>query len=492
MSASLPGRPLRRWAGGILCVLVVSGSPAAVQAQTAGWIETESTGRIEKRALESVQIVTARSLNVRPEPSTGKPPVAVVQQGDVVWQAGTTFNTLEGRGWARIEGPDGRGGWVAAQFLEPLKPALDQVELGMMLVAGLAGTGDPVPRMPAFDTVHAGFVYIGPVGDAGWTFAHDQGRKALEQMPFVSKTSYVEGVPEDPAMVREAIDGMVADGANLIFTTSFGYMDPTIEAAGRHPGVVFMHCSGFKTAANAGTFFGREYEARYLAGMLAGGTTRANVIGYVAALPIPEVVHGINAFALGARSVNPAAEVRVLWTNTWYSPGIERDAAEHLLDAGADVLTMHQDSPAVVQAAEQRGKHALGYHSDMSMFAPRATLTSAVWDWAPLYRKIATDVHNGRWQPYQLWWGLKEGVVRLAELNASMPHSLRTQVKVAEQALEVGKLRVFEGTIRDSDGVVRVPSGKVLTDADLLVMDYFVLGVKGDLPESQAPVTPSN
>jgi len=466
--------------------------PPAVSAQTAGWIQTEKSGRIEKRALENVRVVTSRALNVRPDPSTGKPPVATIERGDVVRQIGTTFNTMEGRAWVQVDRPDGSSGWVAAQFLEPLMPSLEQVEQGMLLVAGLTEGAAPVARMSAISRIHAGFVYIGPVGDAGWTFAHDQGRRALEQLPFVTKTSYIEGVPEDPSMVREAIDGLVADGANLIFTTSFGYMDATIEAAGRHPNVVFMHCSGFKTAANAGTYFAREYEARYLAGMLAGGTTKSNILGYVAAFPIPEVVRGIDAFMLGARSVNPDAQVHVLWTGTWYSPGIERQTADRLLDEGADVLTMHQDSPAVVQAAEQRGKYALGYHSDMSSFAPHATLASVAWNWAPLYRKIATDVHEGNWEAYKLWWGLDQGAVELAGLNASLPSALRSQVLVAEQAIKDGTKRIFEGTISDADGVVRVPSGKVLTDAELLTMDYFVLGVKGDLPKLHKSANPSN
>jgi basic membrane protein A len=204
------------------------------------------------------------------------------------------------------------------------------------------------------------------------------------------------------------------------------------------------------------------------------------------------VVRGINAFALGALAVNPDVEVAVLWTNTWYSPGIERETAERLLDYGADVLTMHQDTPATAQAAEQRGKYAVGYHSDMSMFAPRAVLTSSVWDWAPIYTKVAADLHEGKWEPYRLWWGLKEGVVKLAPLNIELPDSLRQRVASAENDLREGRLRVFEGTLRDSQGLVRLPSGRVLTDAELLAMDYFVLGVKGDLPTPTSPAAAAN
>jgi basic membrane protein A len=482
ITTMLASRRHRR-AGAVLACLAAA--LLAAPAQSASWIETEKAGRVEKAALDAILEVASRALNVRPEPSTDKPPIAVLEQGDVVRRIGSTVDTVAGRSWVQIERANGQRGWVSAPFLQPVRPSLDRVEQAMLLVAGLGKGGAPAARIAAKEKIRAGFVYVGPVGDAGWTYSHDQGRAALEKLPFVERTSYIDSVPEDLALVGAAIDRLVADGANLIFTTSFGYMDPTIAAAAKYPEVVFMHASGFKTATNAGTYFGREYEARYLAGILAGGMTESNIIGYVAAFPIPEVIRGIDAFALGARSVNPDAEVRVLWTSTWYGPGIERDAAERLLDFGADVLTMHQDSPAVVQAAEQRGKHALGFHSDMSLFAPRATLASAVWDWAPLYRKVAQDVHEGSWEPYKLWWGTADGVVKLAGLNQSLPDSLRQRVATAEQALKAGKLRIFVGPIRDAAGVVRVPSGQVLSDADLLTLDYFVLGVKGELPKPQ-------
>jgi basic membrane protein A len=293
-------------------------------------------------------------------------------------------------------------------------------------------------------------------------------------------------------LVAEAIDGLVAGGANLIFTTSFGYMDPTIEAARRHPAVTFMHSAGFKTAENAGTYFAREYEGRYLAGMVAGGMTQTNTLGYVAAFPIAQVLRGINAFTLGALAVNPDVQVRVSWTGNWFSPGLERETADRLLDGGADVLTMHQNSPATVQAAAARGRYALGYHSDMAMFGPDTTLASVAWDWAPLYRKVAEDLHRGTWQPYQLWWGLKDGGVRLAGLSPKVPAELRRRIAAAEAAIKAGRLRIFEGTIRDNRGDVRVPSRRVLTDAELLAMDFLVLGVKGEVPKAEAPTGPSN
>jgi basic membrane protein A len=454
----------------------------------------QDLGRVGKAELREVYAVRTRTLNLRPDPSTANPPLATLAAGDMVKRVGETFNTTENRSWLRVVRADGGAGWVAAGFVEPVAPALDRVEQALRLVRGMttAGGAGAAARRAPVESIKAGFVYVGSVGDAGWSYSHDQGRKALEAIPYVKETMVADSVPEDPKLVAEAIDALVARGANLVFTTSFGFMDPTIDAAKRHPDVTFMHCSGFKTADNVGTYFGREYEGRYLAGMLAGGMTEAGRIGYVAAFPIPEVIRGINAFTLGALAVNPDVEVRVLWTSTWYSPGIERETAERLLDYGADVLTMHQDTPATVQATEQRGKYAVGYHSDMSTFAPNAVLTSSVWDWAPIYRKVAADLHEGKWEPYRLWWGLKEGVVKLAPLSGDLPDSLRQRVAKAEADLLGGRLRVFEGTLRDSQGVVRVPSGRVLTDAELLTMDYFVLGVKGELPAPQSPAVVAN
>jgi basic membrane protein A len=225
--------------------------------------------------------------------------------------------------------------------------------------------------------------------------------------------------------------------------------------------------------------------------MLAGGMTESGRIGYVAAFPIPEVVRGINAFALGALAVNPDVEVRVLWTSTWYSPGIERETAERLLDYGADVLTMHQDTPATAQAAEQRGKYAVGYHSDMSMFAPRAVLTSSVWDWAPIYTKVAADLHEGRWEPYQLWWGLKEGVVRLAPLSGDLPDSLRQRVARPRRPARRPAAGLRGPAARRpgcGPGAVRPGADRRRAADDGLLR----AGVKGELPAPQPPAVAAN
>jgi basic membrane protein A len=229
--------------------------------------------------------------------------------------------------------------------------------------------------------MQVGFVYVSPIGDAGWSYAHDQGRLAVEAMDGVS-TAYVEAVQEGPDSERVILN-MARKGYDVIFATSFGYMDPMLKVAKQFPKVTFMHCSGFKSAPNMGNYFGRMYQARYLTGMVAGAMTKSNILGYAAAFPIPEVIRGINAFALGAQSVNPKAQVRVVWTKTWYDPATEKEAAKSLLDVGADVIAQHQDSPGPQEAAQEKGVYSIGYNSDMSAFAPKAHMTAPIWNWVP-------------------------------------------------------------------------------------------------------------
>ena len=330
--------------------------------------------------------------------------------------------------------------------------------------------------------IKAGFIYVGPVGDAGWTYAHDQGRKEMEKLPYVEPSTFIESVPEGAESVR-VINGLVRKGNNLIFTTSFGYMDATIDVAKRNKDVVFMHCSGFKTADNVGTYFGRMYEPRYLSGIVGGKMTKKNVIGYVAAFPIPEVIRGINAFTLGVQSVNPQAEVKVVWTQTWFDPGVERDAADSLLDVGADVLAMHQDAPATMQAAEARGAYVIGYNSDMRSFAPNAFLTAPIWNWGALYTKVAEQVHNGTWKSEQIWWGMKEDLVRLADFSAKVPEDVRTLVAEKAAAIKAGTFHPFTGPIKDQSGKEVVAAGQTPADGELLGMNYFVEGVQGTIPK---------
>jgi basic membrane protein A len=354
------------------------------------------------------------------------------------------------------------------------KTALFLILLLALVLSGTAFAGKEIK---------AGFIYVGPVGDAGWTYAHDQGRQEMEKLPFVQPNStYIESVPEGAESAR-VINGLVRKGANLVFTTSFGYMDATIDVARRNPDVVFMHCSGYKTAENVGTYFGRMYEPRYLSGIVAGKMTTKNIIGYVAAFPIPEVIRGINAFTLGVRSVNPAAEVRVVWTQTWFDPGIERDAADSLLDVGADVLAMHQDAPATLQAAEARGAYVIGYNSDMREFAPNAFLTAPIWHWGALYTKLATQVSEGTWKSSQIWDGMKEGLVELADFNPKVPTEVQALVAETAAAIKAGVFHPFTGPIKDQSGKVMIADGQTADDGHLLGMNYFVEGVQGTIPK---------
>ncbi len=355
------------------------------------------------------------------------------------------------------------------------KTALFLLFVLAVCMCGTALAAEPVKE------IKAGFIYVGPVGDAGWTYAHDQGRKEMEKLPYVKPSTYIESVPEGAESAR-VINGLVQRGHNLIFTTSFGYMDATIDVAKRNPKVVFMHCSGYKSADNVGTYFGRMYEPRYLSGIVAGKMTKKNIIGYVAAFPIPEVIRGINAFTLGVKSVNPDAEVRVVWTQTWFNPGTERDAADSLLDVGADVLTMHQDAPATLQAAEARGAYVIGYDTDMRSFAPNAFLTAPIWNWGSFYTKIAKEVHEGTWKSEQLWWGMKEGLVKLADYSDKVPADVRTLVAEKTAAIKAGTLHPFAGPLKDQSGKVVVAAGQIPSDGDLLGMSYFVEGVKGTIP----------
>ncbi|MDH3661253.1 MAG: BMP family ABC transporter substrate-binding protein [Alphaproteobacteria bacterium] len=467
----------------LAAIVGITAAPPAAYGQ-AGYI---TFNQVDQTALYETFEVNVRALNFRPAPTLGQAPISVVQKGEFLLKTGETFNKDEGITWMKATRADGLEGWVSGRYVSSVKDAIGRIEGAAAFLVGLNPTAAPV--VAAADDIKAGFIYPGPVGDAGWAFSHDAGRQALEQLPFVSGTSFIESVPEDPELVVAALEDLVAEGNNLIFGASYGYMDPMMEVAKRHPNVVFMHNSGFKTQPNAGTYFGRIYQARYLSGIVAGAMTESNVIGYVAAFPIPEVIRGINAFTLGAQSVNPEVQVKVDWTNTWYGPGIEQETAEGLLDQSADVITIHQDSPAAILAASRRGKYAIGYHSDMRAFAPDATLTSVVWNWSGLYQQVASDMAEGAWKPDQIWSGLDKGVVDLAPISDKVPWSVRSLVEQRRQAVIDKKIRIFEGPIRDAEGEIRVPSGKVLSDADLLTMDYYVLGVEGGVAPTFSTVT---
>lgn len=336
----------------------------------------------------------------------------------------------------------------------------------------------------AADPVKIGYVYVSPIGDAGWTFQHDQGRLQMEKaLGGKVTTKYVENVPEG-ADAERVIREFAANGTKVIFATSFGYMNPMDKVSKQFPDVVFAHATGYKSGKNFSNYNARFYEGRYLTGVIAGKMTKSNILGYVAAFPIPEVLQGINAFTIGARSVNPKAEVRVIWVNSWYDPGKEREAAMTLVAQGADMLTHHTDSTAIVQAAEEKGIYAFGYHSDMSKYGKKAHLTATTHQWGDYYTKIMNEVIAGTWKPQNVWGGYKEGMIKLAPLNPAIPKDLQTQIGKLEGEMKAGSFHPFTGPLVDQDGKEILAKGKTLSDEDLNKMNYYVQGVASKLPKN--------
>jgi simple sugar transport system substrate-binding protein len=355
--------------------------------------------------------------------------------------------------------------------------------LAALAALALAFSFPAAAQQKAGEPLKIGYVYVSPIGDAGWTYQHDVGRKEMEKaLAGKVTTKYIESVPEG-ADAERVIRELAQSGHNLIFTTSFGYMNPTIKVAQAFPKVNFNHATGYKTAKNVGTYNARFYEGRYLAGIVAGKMSKSNVAGYVAAFPIPEVVMGINAFARGMRSVNPKAEVKVVWVNSWYDPGREREAADTLISQGADVVTHHTDSTAAVQAAEAKKVYAVAYHSDMSKYGPNAHLTAVTHNWGEYYTRTAQAALDGKWKVEQPWMGIKENVIRMAPFSKAVPQDVQDLVKKTEADIKAGKFHPFTGPIKDNEGKERVAAGKTIDDATLNKMDYYVEGVQGKLPK---------
>ena len=357
--------------------------------------------------------------------------------------------------------------------------------LVLLVVAAACGSGDDdTTAARGSGVLKIAFVYVSPIGQAGWSHRHDEGRKAVERaLGDKVETTYLESVPEG-AQAERVFEDLARKGFRLIFGTSFGYMDPMVAAARKYPNTIFMHASGFKTAKNLGTYFGAAEEGRYLTGIAAGRATKTGKIGYVAAFPIPEVLRGIDAFTLGVRSVRPDATVRVAWTSNWSSPDVEKQAAESLLAAGADVLTQHQDTPATGEAAEAAGAKWVGYHDDMSAFAPKGWLTASMWDWGPFYVKTATEVLDGTWKSGQYYGDMADGLVKLAPFGPSVDDATRQLITDREKAIVDGSFKPFTGPILDQAGRERIPAGTSASLADLLSMDYLVQGVVGEIPTS--------
>jgi len=327
----------------------------------------------------------------------------------------------------------------------------------------------------------AGFIYVGPVGDHGWSYQHHEGRNAVEAAGI--KTTYVESVPEG-ADAERVIRQLASSGHGIIFTTSFGYMDPTNKVAKDFPNVKFEHATGYKREhPNVSTYSARFYEGRTILGTIAGTMTKTNTIGYIASFPIPEVIRGINSFTLAAQKVNPNIKTKIVWVFTWYDPGKEAEAAQALIDQGADVIAQHTDSTAAVQVAEKAGVWAFGQASDMQKFAPNAVLTSIIDDWAPYYVQRSKAAKKGTWKQQDTWHGLKEGMVAMGDYNPAMGADLVKKVKQLQKDLASGKVHSFTGPIYDQKDNVLVSLGSVADDGMLAGMNVYVKGVEGEIPK---------
>ena len=355
------------------------------------------------------------------------------------------------------------------------------------LLAGVAALAAAIPLVPheasAQGRPKVSFIYVGPVGDHGWSYQHHQGLLAL-QKEFGDKieTSFVESVSEGPDAER-VIDQLATSGSSLIFTTSFGFMNPTIKVAARHPKVKFEHATGFKTAPNVAIYNARFYEGRHVIGLIASKMTKTNTIGYIASFPIPEVVMGINAAYLAAKSVNPNVKMKVVWVSTWFDPAKESDAAKALVDQGADILMQHTDSPAAMKYAEEKGIHAFGQASDMASFGPNAQLTSIIDDWNPYYIKRVKALLDGSWKTQNVWEGMADGTVEMAPFSKKMPEDVVKLAETARDEIVKGTRHPFTGPINKQDGSPWLKTGEKAPDKDLLSMNFYVEGIEGSLPK---------
>ena len=342
----------------------------------------------------------------------------------------------------------------------------------------------PVAAAPAKpEPLKVAFAYVGPVGDGGWTFAHDNARKAVEK-EFGDKivTSFVEKVPE-AADAERVFRDMAGQGNKLIFGTTFGYMEPMLKTAADLKDVKFEHATGYKQAENMRTYDSRTYEGAYMAGVIAGGMTKTNTIGVVGSIPIPEVIRNINSFTLGARSVNPKIKTKVVWINEWFNPPKETEAAQSLMNGGADVLMQNTDSSAVLQTAEKAGKYAFGWDSDMTAYAPKAHLASAIINWAPYYIKATGDALEGKWKGGEAsWWGVKEGAIDIVSISDKVPAELKAKVEKIKAGLKDGSFSIWKGPIMGADGKEVLAKDVVADDKFLGGVKFYVKGVEGKVP----------
>lgn len=345
--------------------------------------------------------------------------------------------------------------------------------------APVASAPAPAPKP---EPLKVAFAYIGPVGDGGWTFAHDNGRKALEK-EFGDKivTSFVENVPES-ADAERVLRDMASQGNKLIFGTTFGYMELMLKVAADVKDVKFEHATGYKTAENMATYDSRTYEGAYMAGVIAGKMTKTGTLGVVASVPIPEVIRNINSFTLGAQSSNPKVKTKVVWVNEWFNPPKETEAATSLINGGADVLFQNTDSPAVLKTAQDKGKRAFGWDSDMTAYGPKAHLASAVINWGPYYIKATKDALDGKWTAGQSWWGVKEGAIDIVSIAEDVPAETKAKVDEVKAGLKDGSFVIWKGPIVDNTGKVQIAKDAVADDKFLGGLNFYVKGVEGKIP----------
>jgi simple sugar transport system substrate-binding protein len=335
----------------------------------------------------------------------------------------------------------------------------------------------------AADPMKVAFVYVGPIGDHGWSYQHHQGLLAVQkEFGDKVKATFVENVSEGPDAER-VIEQLAADGNKLIFTTSFGFMNPTLKVAKRHPEVKFEHATGFKQAENVATYNARFYEGRYLAGIAAAKMSKTGTIGYIASFPIPEVVMGINSAYLGAKSINPNVKLKIIWVSSWFDPGKEADAAKALIDQGADVLMQHTDSPAAMKLAEEKGIYAIGQASNMASFGPKAQLTAIVDDWNYYYIDRVKAVMDGTWKSGDTWDGLKQKMVEMAPYGKDVPPDVVKLLDETKEAIASGKKHPFTGPLKKQDGTAWLKEGENASDKDLSSMNFYVEGLEGSLPK---------
>ncbi|HTV22733.1 MAG TPA: BMP family ABC transporter substrate-binding protein [Polyangiaceae bacterium] len=380
----------------------------------------------------------------------------------------------------------------------PLARRESVLGLGLLCLLALVGAckkDEPAPAaateaaapaaLGAKGPLKVAFTYVGPVGDAGWSFAHDRGRKAAaEKFGAKITTSFVENVPESADAERVFRD-LVDQGNQLIFGTTFGYMEAMLKVAREFEDTRFEHATGYKTAKNLRSYDSRTYEGAYLAGIVAGSMTKTDVIGVVASIPIPEVIRNIDSFTLGAQSQKPQVTTKVVWINRWFDPPKESEAAQALINQGADVLLQNTDSSAVLQTAEKAGKLAFGWDSDMSKFGPNAHLASAVIQWAPYYEKAIGDALDGSWTTAQTWWGVKEGAIDLVSVSDKVPTAARAKVDEVKAGLKAGTFSIWKGPLTDASGKTVLEAGAVANDEFLHAIDFYVKGVEGTLPKAQ-------